>query len=277
MAAPQPEQRQGFIGPMPGAPPLWSEAESRALRAELGTVGSKTRIAAANCALKWWRRLITRASGAHRVLSIDVTPRATAPAGVGYYSPTWEFDERVKGGNNQPSKINFTKVVELDFRGLLAQLPENIFDPWWSGGNQLQKVSFEVVGDLGVPWEVPDAPDVDLVFWGTQRRLHLHPSQNGGMASMFQEPESSLAPATGTKRRGKKPTTEHFLIGGQDDQPFMESARARKANGLEVGVTFWPEGSDPFGDVGQTDPQVIWMNHEHLSLLISTLTSQSIV
>ena len=258
------------------APPLWTQNESQALRERIGRDGARTKTAVCNCAMKYLRRLVTREGGQHQVQSIDVTQRGTAPAGQGYMVPVWVPDSKEKGKNNQAGKVDFTKCAELDLRGVLAQQPSNIFEEWWSGGNQLQKISFELVGELSVSWEVAGAPDIDLVFWGTLRRLHLHPGQNGSCSAMFQGPRDPIAPATLLKKRGKKPEKDNFLIGGQDDPEFMEAARQRLANGLETGVLFWPEHANPFVPIPPTTAQAMWMQHRHLRLLTPPLTSPSL-
>lgn len=234
------------VTPPPGSAPLWAREESEQLRQELQLGGKNVRIGVVNCAIKFFRRLATDKAGQHAVQSIDISVPAAAPAGQGYATPAWRYDSREKGQNNQAGTVEFDKLLELDIKGVLAQLPKNIWDQWWAGGNELLKVSFEFVGELGVAWEVAHAPDMDMVLWGSVRRLHLHPGASGSMSANFQGVADLLAPATGIKKRGKKPQqARDFLIGGQDDEEFMRRAELRRAQGLEAALAYWPVSPYP--------------------------------
>ena len=243
------------VRPAADLPPLWTVEDSRTLRNARGSNGRRAVVAAGNHALKYVRRLVSSNGGRISSVSVDVSHATSALAGAGpvamanlpapgtsWHVPVWVQDQQVPGGHNQSGYVDFRQAVPLNLRLMLAQLPENIFEGFWADGNQLQKISFEAVCEIGVYWEEAEAVDFDIVFWGSLRRLHCHPHRrDGAMAVELFDADAPMQPAEDDPRRNKGPQQYGFLVGGQNDALFLANAYRRREMQLDYGLIWFPE------------------------------------
>ena len=237
------------VTPDPRFPPAFTLAEMNEMRLALGRTGCRTRLGALNHACKYFRRLVTRASGAAVAVHIDVT---SAPAG--WLVPVWVQAGHAAGTGGQAGAFDFALTIEVDWRAILAQVPEEAATLFWAGQDRVLQASFELVGRLGVRWEVEEAPDIDFVFWGPLRRLHVHPSRNGSATFSVQAATQSLRPVSqpAERPRGKGPPLQRGmtagLIGGQDDADFMRAAMNHSVV-HDSNLRWWPRS--PFQECAQ--------------------------
>ena len=170
------------VAPLPDAPVVFTTDQAEELRQRLRDEGAKHRRNVCNFALKWIRKACTDGDGRPVTISVDFTAKEQ------WLVPEFVYAERrpgVKGG--QEGDIDFDLLRELDWRKVAAQLPPDAFHALFgprSGGAEagVVKVSFDVVGEEGHWWTPGHAANFDLVFWGTDCRVQVHPHKDAGWA-----------------------------------------------------------------------------------------------
>ena len=144
--------------------------------------------------------------------------------------------------------MDFDEVRPLVWRDILAQLPQEVFDPLFGTGGGVTKVAFIVTGCMGYWWargpNRQPAIDVDLVVWSLRLgRLHLHPDSSGrSLEWSVQSSYEPFAPAGAGEGvqagRRQGPRQGGFLHGGSGDAAFL--ARMSERTPLDEGVEWWP-------------------------------------
>ena len=122
--------------PMISEYPIFSRDDAMALRRQLGRRELKVRLAAVNLALKFVRKVASYDTGAPACISVDLS-------GVG---DGWRIPQFKQTGKGQYGEWDLrASGVTVEWKVVLAQLPDEDFDKLWEDGSGVLKVSIDYV------------------------------------------------------------------------------------------------------------------------------------
>jgi hypothetical protein len=149
--------------------------EASRLRAELGSWNASKARKALNTAIKFVRKASTYKDGRPLYSDWDISA----------VPDIWYLPEFVYSGKGQHGEFDFDRIVEFNWRHLLAQLPEEEFDRLFALAGGVVRVCLALTGRKG-HWWMSGGADFQLVVLTRTERCVLRADYKGKLSSNFQ-------------------------------------------------------------------------------------------